>query len=99
MPFYGYTRTGRAMSCSPCPRSPRRSPDIAKGLNPARVRFDLNESCTSTRRVMSQRIPLPMDGSPFGFSGPLMAGGCAGGGSGAGMRFRWLVGTRGTCDS
>lgn len=70
-----------------------------RGRTPARVRFDLNESCTSTRRVMSQRMPLPMDGSPFGFSGPLMTGGCAGGGSGAGMRFRWLVGTRGTCDS
>jgi hypothetical protein len=53
----------------------------------------------STRRAMPQRIPLPMDGSPFGFSGPLMAGGCAGGESGAGIRFRWSVGTRGTCDS
>ncbi len=56
-------------------------------------------SPTSTRRVMSQRMPLPMDGSPFGVSGPLMAGGCAGGGSAEGMRFRWLVRTRGTCDS
>ena len=33
-------------------------------------------------------IPPPIDGSPFGVSGPLMTGGCAGGGSGAGIRLR-----------
>jgi len=37
--------------------------------------------------------PFPIGGSPEGLSGPLMTGGCAGGGSAFGIRFA-MLGTR-----